>query len=216
MTRLITAHTLTLMCFTAMQGLCGDNHMRAKTAEEVLDEAIVRNSTEKAKKVLWASDILIQTGIKEDTSLSDEEISQTVAEERKALYHEIKYWMEAFRSVRMEAEAKIAAREEIFGRSEYFESIQEEYLQTLHKLEKVVDALPKWCKDGEGEKYRAALRIRYIDGERPCPKAWEKIGFSRSYYFAIINKGLEKVQEFYFGDSHRELSRLLTMKIAKL
>lgn len=190
--------------------------MRVTTAADVLEEAILKTDKQKSNHLiqhLFCSQKLIQVGLMQDESIPDDEMQLTQMEERQTLYHEIKYWLEAFRSIRMEAKAKISIREEIFGRSDYFESIQEEYLKTLRDLERVVNALPNLCSDGEGEKYKNALRIRFIDGDRPLPKAWEKLGYSRSHYFALISKGIEKVQEIYFGDSCREVSKLLLMKI---
>lgn len=152
---------------------------------------------------------LKQHGILRDEADGDIMMQITAQEEKLELYHNIKYLLTNYRNLICEVTLKQEQRVKYFGRDQYYDSFCEQMKQSLKTLVDIIDDLPKWCE--QGEEYKRVLYARYIDGREPEKNPWEKLQIKRSTYFLHLSAATEKVQEMFFGDSAKELVRLLIL-----
>lgn len=136
----------------------------------------------------------------------------TAQEEKQELYHNIKHLLINYRDFVREVTLKQQQRVIYFGKDQYYDSFCEQMTKSLRTLVQIIDDLPKWCE--QGEEYKKILHARYIDGNEPEKNVWEKLRIKRSTYFLRLTAATEKVQEMYFGDSAKELVRMLILSSA--
>lgn len=151
-------------------------------------------------------------GLIRDENDGDICMQLTAQEEKQKLYHNIKHLLIHYRDLVRSVTVKQQQRVKYFGKDQYYDSFCEQMTKSLQTLVEIIDDLPKWCE--QGEEYKKVLHARYIDGKELEKNVWEKLQIKRSTYFLHLTVATEKVQEMFFGDSAKELVRMLILASA--